>query len=116
MGNEQRLWLRDVTDAGRDQSLVTNTLRSSCRRLLGVTSPCPRLSPWPRLKLQLPTVGGTCRRRAVADSAAGRARPPTSPQPLAPPAGGLFADVGYAYVLAEFPVPAAQEVWEVVNL
>lgn len=61
------------------------------------------------------------RRRAVADPAGGRAsarkpRPAIFPQPPTPPTGRLIGDVRYSYVLAEFPVLAAQEIWEVVDL
>lgn len=61
------------------------------------------------------------RRRAVADPAGGRAsvrkpRPAIFPQPPTPPAGRFISYVRYSYVLAEFPVLAAQEIWEVVDL
>lgn len=57
----------------------------------------------------------------MADPAGGRAsvRKPRSaifPQPPTPPAGRLIGDVRYSYVLAEFPVLSAQEIWEVVDL
>lgn len=59
--------------------------------------------------------------RAVADPAGGRAsvrkpRPAIFPQPPTPPAGWFICDVRYSYVLADFPILAAQEIREVVDL
>lgn len=60
-------------------------------------------------------------RRAVADPAGGRAsvrkpRPAIFPQPTTPPAGRFICDVRNSYVLAEFPLFAAQEIREIVDL